>query len=163
MSAKILYLISFLILLVSCEKEDQYSDIPEIKYKSFTMAEETENDFENTIGHLKFTFTDGDGDIGNDPNVETANDTTTTEAYNTFITRFYKENNQFVRDTTITYIIPYLEGGVYREYLKGEIEIKIYFNDFPYDTLMFDFYIYDRANHKSNTETTPEIIVSEWI
>jgi hypothetical protein len=163
MSAKILYLISFLILLVSCEKEDQYSDIPEIKYKNFTMAVETENGFENTIGRLTFTFTDGDGDIGIDPNAETANDTTITEVYNTFITRFYKENNQFVRDTIITYIIPFLEGGVYREYLKGEIEIKIYFNNFPYDTLMFDFYIYDRANHKSNTETTPEIIVSEWI
>lgn len=163
MSAKILYLISFLILLVSCEKEDQYSDIPEIKYKNFTMAVETENGFENTIGRLTFTFTDGDGDIGIDPNAETANDTTITEVYNTFITRFYKENNQFVRDTIITYIIPFLEGGVYREYLKGEIEIKIYFNNFPYDTLMFDFYIDDRANHKSNTETTPEIIVSEWI
>jgi hypothetical protein len=162
MSAKILYLISFLILLVSCEKEDQYSDIPEIKYKNFTMAVETENGFENTIGRLTFTFTDGDGDIGIDPNAETANDTTITEVYNTFITRFYKDN-QFVRDTIITYIIPFLEGGVYREYLKGEIEIKIYFNNFPYDTLMFDFYIYDRANHKSNTETTPEIIVSEWI
>jgi hypothetical protein len=163
MSTKILYLISFLFLLASCEKEDQYPDIPEVKYKSFTMAEETENGFENIIGRLSFTFTDGDGDIGIDPNTETADDTPTTEIYNTFITRFYKENNQFVRDTTITYIIPYMEDGEYRKYLKGEIEIKLYFTDFNYDTLKFDFYIYDRANHKSNTESTPEIIVSEWI
>ncbi|MGC9374531.1 MAG: hypothetical protein ACP5DQ_05750 [Bacteroidales bacterium] len=162
MSTKILYLISFLFLLASCEKEDQYLDIPEIKYKNFTLAQETENGFENIIGRLSFTFTDGDGDIGIDPNTETADDTPTTEIYNTFITRFYKENNQFVRDTTITYIIPYMEGGEYREYLKGEIEIKLYFTDFNYDTLKFDFYIYDRANHKSNTESTPEIIVSEW-
>ncbi|MDY6800256.1 MAG: hypothetical protein SVU94_03420 [Bacteroidota bacterium] len=163
MSTKILYLISFLILLASCEKEDQYSDIPEIKYKNFTLAQETENGFENIIGRLTFTFTDGDGDIGIDPNTEAVDYTPTSEIYNTFITRFYKENNQFLRDTTITYIIPYMEGGEYREYLKGEIEIKLYFTDFNYDTLKFDFYIYDRANHKSNTESTPEIIVSEWI
>ncbi|HSH52618.1 MAG TPA: hypothetical protein VK982_12915 [Bacteroidales bacterium] len=163
MKTNILYLLSLSFILFSCDKEEKYPDTPEIKFENFTLAKETENDFENIIGRLKFTFTDGDGDIGNDPNIQTTNDTTTTEVYNTFITRFYKENNQFVRDTTITYIIPYLEGGVYREYLKGEIEIKLYFTDFYYDTLKFDFYIYDRANHKSNTETTPEIIISEWI
>ncbi|MFO7842841.1 MAG: hypothetical protein R6V16_03450 [Bacteroidales bacterium] len=163
MRAKILFLFSLLFMLLSCDKEEQYADTPEIKFKSFTLAEETENGFENIIGRLKFSFVDGDGDIGLDPNEESANDTTTTEVYNTFISRFYKENNQFVRDTTISYIIPYMEGGVYREYLKGEIEIKIYFTDIAHDTLTFDFYIYDRAMHKSNTESTPEIIISEWI
>ncbi|MEE4197499.1 MAG: hypothetical protein V2I54_07625 [Bacteroidales bacterium] len=163
MRKKILYLLSLLILGISCEKEDQYPDIPEIRYKNFTLAEETENGFENTIGRLTFSFTDGDGDIGLDPNADSITDTTSTETYNAFITRFFKQKNGFVRDTTIGYIIPYMEGGEYREYLKGEIEIKIYFNNFPHDTLRFDFYIYDRANHKSNTESTPEIIVSEWI
>jgi len=163
MKTKVLNIFILLFFLISCEKEEQYSDSPEISFKSFTLAEETENGFENIIGRLKFTFADGDGDIGYDPNTESADDTTSAENYNTFITRFYKRNNQFIRDTTISYIIPYMEGGVYREYLKGEIEIKLYFTNIQHDTLTFDFYIYDRKNHKSNTETTPEKIISEWI
>src|SRR6056297_1474911 len=163
MKTYVLSIFIVLILFKSCEKEEQYSDSPEIKFKNFTLAKETENGFENIVGRLKFTFTDGDGDIGYDPNTEFTEDTTSTENYNTFITRFYKRNNQFIRDTTISYIIPYMEGGVYREYLKGEIEIKLYFTNIQHDTLTFDFYIYDRKNNKSNTETTPEIIISEWI
>ncbi len=163
MRRKIVYIFSFLFFLISCEKEEQYADIPEIKFKSFTIEKEIQNNFENTIGRLIFSFTDGDGDIGIDPNTESLNDSISLENYNAFITRYYKINDQFIRDTTIFYIIPYMEGGVYREYLKGEIEIKLYFLKFKHDTLKLDFYITDRANHKSNTDSTPEIVVSDWI
>ncbi|MFP4022943.1 MAG: hypothetical protein ACLFVR_00345 [Thiohalospira sp.] len=163
MRPKIVYIFLFLFFLISCEKEKQYADIPEIKFKSFIIEKELENGFENTIGRLIFSFTDGDGDIGNNPNTEPQNDSINPENYNAYITRYYKINDQLIRDTTISYIIPYMEGGVYREYLKGEIEIKLYFLDFKHDTIQLDFYITDRANHKSNTESTPEIIVSEWI
>lgn len=162
MSKGIYYIISLILLITSCEKDEEYSTVPEIKFKSFTIENEDLNGFENTIGRLTFSFTDGDGDIGNKTNPETLSNSLSEEAYNTFISRFYKVNNQFLIDTTITYIIPYMQGGVYREHLKGEIEIKLYFLEFKHDTLKLEFYITDRAKHKSNTESTPEIIVSDY-
>lgn len=162
MSKTFCYIITLLLFISACEKESEYSPIPEIEYKSFTIEKEVQNGFENTIGRLTFSFTDGDGDIGNNTNQEIPSDSLSEEAYNTFISRFYKVNNQFLRDTTITYIIPYMEGGVYREHLKGEIEIKLYFLEFKHDTLKLEFYITDRAKHKSNTESTPEIIVTDY-
>jgi hypothetical protein len=112
---------------------------------------------------LKFYFEDGDGDIGLDGNIP---DTLATDDdYNLFILYHEKQNGNFVlvkpaitmngRIPPLSYTVP--------ESISGIISYEIFINNYgsKYDTVRFDFYITDRKKHKSNTETTGEIIIKK--
>ena len=118
-------------------------------------------------GTLIFSFTDGDGDIG-----LSAGDTLppynkgSDYYYNLFIT--YKELQHGIL-TPIDLPLPFntrlpvITPSGNNKAIKGEMEVKldIYNPLSTYDTICFDFYIVDRALHKSNVVSTPLIVVKK--
>jgi hypothetical protein len=158
----ILVVVIGFIVIMACEKIEPADPIPEIGFKDFTVT-----DGYDSLGNevkaceLIFTFIDGDGDIGlfEDPN-------DTIQPKNVFIIPFEKSEGNYYRNDeldTLTFWIEHdekMERVGQNKTLKGEIivEFSIYkklISD--YDTLKFDFYIIDRAENKSNVESTTDV------
>ncbi len=150
---------TIILFFIACEKTEEYSEIPLIKYQDFNFDKEIINGFENQIGFLQFEFVDGNGDIGFAENSDTITDI---EIPDVFIYEYTKINGVFTATDTIYFLLPYFSEGVYRKYIKGGMEIKIYLINQVNDTIKFDFQIMDREYQLSNLGSTPEFIVPEW-
>jgi hypothetical protein len=150
------------ILITSCEPPEKVSIIPEIKFKSFTL-----NDYIDTLGNpvkvgeLKFDFIDGDADIGS-----YYDDTAIVDdnKYNLFLIPFEKLPGGMydsIESEPLKYIIRYddkLSRVGQNKTIKGEIKLDIqYYIIPPFDTIRYEFYIIDRARHKSNVAYTSDI------
>lgn len=162
LKSHIVLIIIILISVSSCFKIETYPPEPQIEFISFTMTDSVDS-FNNPglIGELRFSFIDGDGDLGfNQPG-----DTSTENISKTiFITAFTKTSGEFVEDTgriPLNYRIPYFESNGNNKTLKGEIIVKDINHYPPYngDTIKYKFYIKDRAGNKSNTEETQELVL----
>jgi hypothetical protein len=155
-----LIILTLYLFCTACEKVEEYSEIPYIKYKDFIFETENIDDFINHVGFLSFEFIDGDGDIGFNENSDTVIDN---EIYDVLISGYTKINGDFIlTDSTYNVLLPYFAEGVYRKYLRGEMKIQIYLNpDQTNDTVRYDFQIMDRAYNLSNLESTPELIIPE--
>lgn len=159
----ITFCLMLLIIIQGCRKDEEFSVIPEIEFMSFTKIKKNGLDYQ---GVLEFSFKDKDGDIG-----LKEEDTLPPYDYNLYLTYFEKVAGEFVEyefpDTTIPTHgrIPYLTPEGQNKTIKGVIQDTIFINDFDttniYDTLRFEFYILDRALHKSNIIVTPEIVVKK--
>jgi len=160
--AKILILIITVLLSgLSCKKIESLPEIPSISFKSFILIDTIDAlGNEGKIGELTFDFEDGDGDIGlTQPDSLSADSTN----FNLFFTLFDKIDGEFIEvsendlETPLNYRIPYIEKEGQNKALKGEIQIDFIYLLFEHDTIKYSFFIVDRALHKSNVETTPEI------
>ena len=161
---KILILIITVLLSgLSCQKIESLPEIPSISFKSFILIDTTDAlGNEGKIGELTFDFEDGDGDIGltqpDSLSVDSSN-------FNLFFTLFSKTDGEFIEvsendlETPLNYRIPYIKKEGQNKALKGEIQIDFIYLLFEYDTIKYSFFIVDRALHKSNIETTPEIAI----
>ncbi len=154
------------VIQTSCHREEQYPITPAIQFVSLNKIDDgTGVDSKAT---LTFSFQDGDGDIGLDntsSDLHPPFDTSSIYYYNLYIDYFEKQNGTFQKiDLELEQHarIPRL-SEVDAESIQGEIDIDLLINNplSPYDTIMFEFFIYDRAKHKSNIESTPEIIVKK--
>lgn len=156
------FLASLAILLlfsVGCEKEENYSDIPEITYLS-SKVEIGKDSNQNDIWKctIKFEFKDGDGDVGVDPSDKSLK--------NCFFTQFDKIDDVFVKvvppnpEANLYYSIPYVEPTGSTKQQKGTIsvEIDLLINIQKADTVKYRFYIKDKALHTSDTIETKEIV-----
>ncbi len=146
----------------ACVEENEYPDEPHIEYESFST---TAND---SVGIIKLSFTDGNGDIGLAKS-DTTSPYTGKYFYNFFLYVFEKKNGQY--DSVQTSIpfhgrIPILDDVTVGESIEGDIEmeIDIYTMDIfiPGDTLVFDIFIVDRALNQSNTIRTDPIILNNF-
>ncbi len=171
----LLYGIGFTGIIVwclwGCEKNGTYSPIPEIHFKSLSF-DSVKNDLGgiDPMVDLTFSFVDGDGDIG-------VRDTTTLEgriskihyiwyykkADGTYETYAFKSGI-----TENTSQIPYSEvmnkDEAQNKTLKGTIEALLIRPRKPYepsdvDTMRIEFFIVDRAKHKSNIDYTPDFSI----
>ncbi len=165
---KIFFFLLTILAFFSCKKNDEFSDIPEIKFESFIKIYNQNLDLYDR-GVLKFSFTDGDGDIG-----LSQNDTLPPYDYNLFITYFEIRNKDTVEvpltfydpignktDTlTMNARIPVLNPNENGKAIKGEIEDTLFIYNFSsdFDTILFEIYIKDKALHQSNRIKTPLII-----
>ena len=161
MKSAISILLISCIIFFSCKKPKVYSDIPLIKYENFRFVDS----LGSIIGVLTFSFTDGDGDIGltqpitSDSLAPPPPDST---YYDLFITMFSKTNGIYDTvkfPTPFYYRLPFYESiGQYKT-AQGRIFIQLfYLKPFSWDTVRYKFYIFDRAMHRSNTVTSPDII-----
>ncbi len=147
-----------LIFFPSCEEVEQISKIPAITFKSFELSEMDTMSNTILVGTLTFSFIDGDADIGVNTDYADGND-----SVNFFLMTFEKLNGIYrpAGNDTMKYQIRYderLDRVGQNKTIKGDIELLIYyFVTPPYDTIRYDFYIVDRAFHKSNTESTTDI------
>ncbi len=145
----------------SCEEIQRYPDIPEVNYKTHTFYATTD-----ALGNpiflvtLEIEVTDGDGDIGHPPIDEGITPDSTN--YDLFMTLYEKKNGDFIapsdQDTLLKYRIPFIEKEGQNKLIRGTIEVDLEFKKIKYDTIAYVYYIYDRAMHKSNVDTTEDII-----
>ena len=156
-------IITTIVLLgsLSCKKIESLPDIPSISFKSFILIDTIDAlGNEGKIGELIFDFEDGDGDIGLTQPDSLSVDSTN---FNLFFTLFGKIDGEFIEvsendlETPLNYRIPYIEKEGQNKTLIGEIQVDFIYLLFEYDTIKYSFFIVDRALHKSNVETTPEI------
>lgn len=151
-----------LLFLPSCMEKESYPIIPEIAYESFTL--EFDTGLYAKRGFLAFSFRDGDGDIGlhqyqNYPPYDTGSP----YYYNLVIDYYERRNGQFVKLDLVPSFnarIPWLTPNDPNKAIKGLIVDTLILNPAPvYDSIRFKFFIYDRALHKSNVDSTPPIVV----
>ncbi len=153
-------------LIISCHKVKTYSDIPEVHFKSYTTDRFIEPVLQNEVKsvELVFTFVDGDGDIGLKQS-DTISPYVDEYKNNFFPTLYVKDNGKYKEVENIlvsNYTIPYIEPQGQNKTLKADVKVKFEYtkNDtlFNYDTLMYKYYILDRALHQSNIDSTSDII-----
>ena len=142
-------------IISGCNKIEVYPTTPEIQLKSFKVKLNTSTIGPPVFGELTFSFIDGDGDIGFSENSDNIADNEQTDV---FISE-YNSKGEILRDTVGPFYLPYFKESSYRKSLKGEIQINI--PTHSSDTVYYEFYIIDRAFHKSNIITTPIYIYSE--
>ena len=155
------------LFIVSCRKPENYSIIPEIGYKSFTIRDTTDLlGNKGLVGELTFTFVDGDGDIGlRQP--QDSIDPEDPEYTDLFFTLYVMKNGVLTKPDDddilfpLNYRIPFLKPEGQDPSLKGEIKVEFLYMLFKYDTIQYEFYIKDRALHESNVESTPDMILPE--
>ena len=153
------------IIAASCVKTEPVSPVPEVKFKSIEVFEAIDSLGNHVvISELKFHFIDGDADFGLEtPFVEDSSDLYN---YNVFLIPYEKIDTFYVgikQDTLkpppfyrIMRDTP-LDRVGQNKTIQGTISIDIQHSPVPdYDTMRYDFYIVDRAFHKSNLESTAD-------
>jgi hypothetical protein len=151
-----------LFFLGSCHKIEQISPIPSISFTSFTIFDTLDIlGNQSKGGKLSFFFEDGDGDVGLNPPTDFQTDST-----NLFLTLYRKIDGIMVQAKPgdplypSAYRIPYMTRLGQDKILRGTINVTfLYLFYSPTDTIKYDFYIKDRAPHKSNVATTSEIVI----
>ena len=149
----------------SCRKIEQLPPEPRIEFMNFTVFD-TIDILGNSCkgGILKFYFEDGDGNLGLRTPESGETDTT-----NLFLTLFRKVNGlmaQVPEDDPLkpsNYRIPYMERTGQNKILRGTISVTflyLFYSPEDTDTIRYDFYIKDRDDNISNTESTTEIALS---
>ena len=158
----VLFLIT-LFLLGSCTKIEHLSPVPNISFTSFTIFDTTDIlGNESKAGRLKFHFEDGNGDIGLKVPSEGQDDST-----NLFFT-LYRRIDGIMEEANAddplypsSYRIPYMVRLGQNKILRGTISVTfLYLFYSPTDTIKYDFYLRDRAQHDSNVASTSEIVIS---
>lgn len=159
------YLLIFSILILvgisSCFKPEVYPPEPHIEFTSFTYKD-TLDGLENPglIGTLEFFFVDGDGDVGFD--------TTSPQKNTIFMEKYAMHNGAEVLldfDVPLQYFVPIFKISEPDLALKGDMIVHDLNETFPffYDTIMYKFYIVDRAGNKSNVESTGWLILNDYL
>ncbi|MEA3463024.1 MAG: hypothetical protein U9R49_14155 [Bacteroidota bacterium] len=157
-------LLGALLLIISCNEIDPvYPDEPVIDYQGFGLFISTDALGNTTlIGQLSFDFTDGDGNIGLLPLVDTTDlNVPDTVKYNFFLQLYDLQGYDFIEVPEkdggfLKYRIPYLD----KQPLSGTLDLEISYPVIIYDTIYYTFYIYDRDYNRSNTDTTDVIVLS---
>ncbi len=162
-------LIPISLLLTGCPVPTTLPDVPRVEYQSFIL-DEKENALGTKIltGELRFNFEDGDGDIGFELSPADSTSLPDSLKYNLFLSLHervdgaYRTVDTSELETKPFYRIPPLDREGQNKTLRGEIKVEIEYYTIDYDTLKYSFYIMDRALHRSNIDTTDEIIFTGW-
>ncbi|MCF0206459.1 MAG: hypothetical protein HUK15_03425 [Bacteroidales bacterium] len=143
-------------VLQSCEQKNNYPIVPTVSFKEFSFQDTVILNNEVKRGTLTFSFTDGDGDIGFD---------TTQPRQNTIFMTKYKMVDNVITPMDLLVDLNYFVERLYSDNEKKAIsgdmlvedlnEYKMTFGD----TIMYKFYIVDRAGNRSNTDSTGLIVI----
>lgn len=161
--------------LFSCRKIEKYPIEPVITYHDFTLLLNTQTG-KTERGILSISYTDGDGDLGLDPQDTLPPFNRGSNHYYNFLIKYYeKQNGTFIevpllswnsetqKYDTITFNgrFPNLTPIHGNKNIKGIIQDTLYVNNplSDFDTIKYKVSIYDRALHLSNEIETPEIII----
>lgn len=163
---KIGYILPIILLFASCYKIESYPPEPSIEYVSFEMVDSVDL-LDNPVfaGELRFSFIDGDGDVGDKSPTDTSlNDS----IKHVFIDLYKKEDGVFVKQelqVDYSYRIPYFEGGANNPVIKGDVVISElnFYPPFDGDTLRFNFKMRDRAGNFSNIEESDVFVPADSI
>lgn len=174
---KVVFTVILLVGIVACAKHPDFPVEPllskaSVETERIVLPPDTEGQ-DSTIQDivkLKFSFTDGDGDIGADEQVNSPN----------FFADFYVwKNGKFVPalqppdevdSIVFPYRIPRVQSANGSQMREGDIIVSIdvtarpsdttFLGDLiPIDTMQFQYYLFDRAGHKSNVINTGTVVL----
>ncbi|MFH2094788.1 MAG: hypothetical protein ABIJ16_03730 [Bacteroidota bacterium] len=160
-------LVFSVILVYACKKPVKYPETPSIEFTSFEQKDTIDNpDLQNEVlmGILKFSFIDGDGDLGlSQEDTLAPYDTSSVYHYNLYIDMYEMKDGVWEPVDLVVplaYRTPRVVATGQNKTLKGWIITRLFYN-YPvkYDTVRYDFFIYDRALNKSNAATSGPIIL----
>jgi len=153
-----------LLVAISCnEISPVYPDEPVVDYQGFGLfiaVDALGN--KSLMGQLTFDFTDGDGNLGLLPLVDTTLlNLPDTVKFNFFLQLYDLQGYEYVKipdedGGVLKYRIPYLN----KQPLSGTMDLEISYPVIKYDTIFYTFYIYDRDFNRSNIDTTDVIVLS---
>lgn len=150
-------------ILSSCFKKEDFASTPEIEYKSFEILGDS--------ARISFSFKDGEGDIGLNPDQTAAPyDLSSKYHYNLYLVYYEKKDVggwQVGTDLNGDSIVfrnrlrPIYDGKP--KSIKGTIDYTIepiFYNELSTDndTIKYKIQLIDRALHESKWIETPEII-----
>jgi hypothetical protein len=143
-------------------KKQSFPDTPVISLTGMEVIYDTAGFARQGI--LTISYQDGNGDIGlSAGDTFPPYDSAGPYYYNFVIHHFEKQNGVFQQvDELIPFSarIPVLAPNDPNKAISGYISnTLILYPPPPHDTIKFEAFIYDRALHKSNVVTTPEIIL----
>jgi len=173
----LLSLILAFVLVVSCQRFEEFPLTPQITYNGFLLESDVETGV-TTRGVLIIDYTDGDGNIGL-PSWDTAPPFNygSKYYYNMIIDYYEMKNGKWEEvflvswnvdkqdyDTlTFNARLPVLSPPSGNQAIKGFIQDTLFlYNPLSknlYDTIKFSTYIIDRDLNESNVVETPAIIV----
>lgn len=154
MKIHLLLILSAIFSVWGCIKAPDYPIEPVIEFAGLTKDTLQQDQFNTDSLIVVMTFTDGDGDLGSDNEV------------NVFVTDL---RDGFISDR---FRIPRLDDAGSNNGISGEIYLTLYTTcctypngappcepstQFPTNKLSYEIYIMDQAGNKSNVITTPEI------
>ncbi len=167
-----IYILSFsFLLLASCGKDaDKFDIVPYVEWRGYEIEVigDPGDNRKNII--LQLYFTDRDGDIGlRQENIPT--DSCNTDNYSLFIKYFEKVGGSFREIVPVDSCqpfhnhLPYLTPDGQNKVLEGDINAAFSYLAFPknpgVDSVKFEVYIKDRANHVSNIAYSPSIFIPQ--
>jgi hypothetical protein len=155
------FLFLIFLSLFSCDDLVSYPETPSIKFRAFNLyyaQDQLGNDI--ILGKLEIDFTDGDGDIGLDQPVDTS--LPDTLKYNLFLT-LHEINNGVMElvegdKGKYFYRVPYMERIGQNKTMKGTITVDLEFTTIDYDSIVYTYFLMDRAFNRSNTDTSSVVV-----
>ncbi|MBI1289170.1 MAG: hypothetical protein GC178_16510 [Flavobacteriales bacterium] len=155
------------IMLSACLKRQNYPDRPYIEFLGFYPNIQAQSSGDS-LGFVKFRFTDGDGDLGLGQG-DTLGEFASGQPYhyNLFIYYYEKQNGTYVRvdppETPFHVRFKRLTATGGNGALEGTMDVGVYGRPgIPWDTIRYEMFIVDRALHISDTIVTPDILLSQY-
>jgi hypothetical protein len=158
-------IIVILLFAISCGEIEKLPPEPSIKFSNFEIFDSIDllgNDVKG--GRLNFYFEDGDGDLG----LANPDNTLNPDSTNLFFKLYRKTGGKFAPApendplTPSSYRIPFMIRLGQNKILKGNISVTflyLFYSDA--DTIKYEFFVKDRAEHESNKASTCEIVVTK--
>jgi hypothetical protein len=167
-------LLSGAVLWTSCNKRENFSEIPKISYEGFVVIYNPELGVYDR-GVISVSYTDGDGDIGLSQGDTFPPFNPGSRYYYNFIITYYEMQNGVVKEVpllsfnpvtqqydtvSLSARIPVLTPQGRNKAIKGTIRDTIFIYNFnsDFDTVRFSAILVDRALHESNEVFTPFVI-----
>lgn len=152
--------------LTSCLKRQDYPNRPDIELIAFYPNSSAQS-AGDSLGFVKFSFTDGDGDLGLGDS-DTLNEFALGQPfyYNLFIYYFEKQNGVYVRidppETPFHVRFKRLTADGGNGALEGTMDVGVSgYPGTPWDTIRYEMFIVDRALNISDTLVTDDIVLSQ--
>ncbi len=142
----------------ACNKLEEYDNRPIILESSYSLLQNAQG--KDTSLVLKFTFTDGDGNVG-----LATTDTSAPFDTNVKIDYLEKIDGVFTKilipgtTDTLNFNSRINEFGS-KTATKAEVEVKVNISVVLADTVRFDYYILDKELNRSNTVSTGTIVLN---
>lgn len=154
-------LLVLVIVLTNCTKPPEYPIEPVIEFMGLSKTSMKQSAFPQDSLILTFSFTDGDGDLGQSPS-DTSFSITMIDTRDGFVSNKFKVP-----------VIPEQGAG---NGVSGEVSILLFTTccifpqdsglppcvastEFPTDSVSFEIHLTDRAGNQSNSIFTPPIIL----
>ncbi len=155
---------TLLTIFTSCSLQEQQPEEPQVTFYQIVLKD-TVDALDNPVKRVKLIFNliDGDGDMG-------LADSDTTEPYtgiyhyNCYVNLYEYIDGEAVEadiEAPFNFRIPDIEPQGQNKLLKAEVQLDMDFSTYNgqylFDSILFDFFVYDKSLKKSNTASTSVI------